>query len=143
MNRKRIQRYKQKINIIIEKGHDIPEHPVSSLEIDATLYRIQVAIEASMDVIAMLVKDSGREVTDDYGNIHTLQKQKILSKALADSLATLNGLRNAILHKYNTFEEATVIDGLEEIRETVSAFIEKANHEITKHTATQKRSKGN
>lgn len=58
-------RYRQKINYIVDKISDIPKNFDSSLAIDATLYRIQTSIDAVIDIIAMLIKDKGREVGDD------------------------------------------------------------------------------
>ena len=70
----RLKRYRQKIRFAAGKIADIIEEPDNPTETDASLYRVQTAIEAVMDIIAMLVKDKGQEVSDDYSNIHILQK---------------------------------------------------------------------
>ena len=69
MDIQRKQRYRQKINFVTEKIIDIPKKLQTDIEIDATLYRVQIAIEGCMDVVAMLVKDKGKDVSDDYNNI--------------------------------------------------------------------------
>lgn len=127
---KRQLRYRQKINFVIDKISDIPKNIDSSLAVDATLYRIQTSIDAVTDIIAMLVKDRGKEVGDDYGNIGTLLKIKVLNKKLADDLTMLNGLRNAIVHKYNTFEEATVIKNIDQIKRIIENFLELIENEV-------------
>jgi len=130
MDEKRAKRYKQKMNLAIDKIIDIPEPIDDQIKIDATLYRVQIAIESSMDIIAMLVKDKGKNVADDYTNIHTLFKINFIDATLTKELSTLNGLRNAIVHKYNTFEEETVIDGIAEIQATIKKFIEKTEYAL-------------
>lgn len=130
MKKERLERYRQKINLAAEKITDIPEPIDSAIKIDATLYRVQIAIECCMDLIAMLVKDHGKNVADDYTNIHTLLKIKIINVKLTKELATLNGLRNAIVHKYNTFEEETVIDSITNIQDIIKKFLEKTEHEL-------------
>lgn len=139
MDEKRKQRYRQKINFITEKINDIPEPFDTQIKIDATLYRVQTTIDACMDIIAMLVKDKGRDVGDDYINIHILQKLKVFDKKLSEDFATLNGLRNAIVHKYNSFEEQTVINDIPSIQETITQFLERVEHEL--NSLTKKNSK--
>ncbi len=126
----RLQRYKQKMNVAIDKINSLPRKPTSSTEIDATLYRVQIAIEATMDIIAMLVKDKGATVSDDYHNIEKLQELKIITRTESVELKHLNGLRNAIVHKYNKFEEEIVIGHQEHIKKNLLAFLQKVEHEI-------------
>lgn len=82
---KREERYRQKISFIAEKIGSISKKIDSPLAVDATLYRIQVAIDAAMDLVAMTVKDKGMEVSDDYSmctNTIYLRKTRLL-KTLA------------------------------------------------------------
>ncbi len=125
-------RYQQKINFVAEKIGNLPKEFDNSIKVDATFYRIQTAIDACLDLVAMLVKDKGLEVSDDYSNIHLLEKQKVFDKKLAEDLAMLNGLRNAIVHKYNSFEEKTVLNNIEEIIEIMEKFLEIVENETEK-----------
>ena len=129
-DRKRLARYRQKINFIAEKLGDLPSKFDSPIVVDATLYRIQTATDSAMDIIAMLVKDRGREVADDYSNIHTLLALKVFDKKLADRLAMLNGFRNAIVHKYNSFEEKAVLSNIAKIRRILEEFLEVVENEL-------------
>src|SRR3989344_7840468 len=104
----RLLRYRKKVSIVTEKLIGITKKIDSDIAKDAALFRIHIAIEAAMDLAAMLVKDHGRDVSDDYHNIETLVDIKVLDAPLAEQLKKLNGLRNAIIHKYNKFEEKTV-----------------------------------
>ena len=44
----------------------------------AILYSMLTAVEAVMDIVAMLVKDVGLEVEDDYTNISKLLEEGII-----------------------------------------------------------------
>jgi len=126
----RFLRYRSKISVVTEKLEGIGLEPRSSLERDAILFRVQVAVEATMDIIAMLVKDHGRDVRDDYHNIEVLAELRTVTPSLARQLKKLNGLRNAIAHKYNTFEEAAVFRNRETIRASLEAFLTRVEHEL-------------
>ena len=124
----RVRRYKQKMDFIVNKVNDIPDDFDSSLKVDATLYRIQTAIESAMDIIAMLTKDVGKEVGDDYSNINQLHKAGLYEKGFAAKLISIIGLRNAIVHKYNSFEESSVIDNIDEIKDILIQLLEYAEN---------------
>lgn len=138
MLKEREERYRQKLQFVASRTSEIPLVIDSPLAVDATLYRLQTAIDACMDVIAMLVRDMGHDVADDYANIHTLEKAKVFDRKLGSDMAMLNGLRNAIVHKYNSFEEATVIEEIESIKEILLRAVKKVEDEtngIAKKTA--------
>ena len=122
MEKERVQRYRQKINFVTEKITDLPKKIDTHLTIDATLYRVQTTIEASMDLVAMLAKDKGKDVGDDYENIHKLEKLAVITPSFGKKLASLNGLRNAIVHKYNSFEEKTVAQNIVAIKNYTCSF---------------------
>ena len=53
----------------------------------------------------MIIKDSKRNPKDDYTNIHELEKMRVISSGSAKLLAESNGLRNALVHRYNTVDD--------------------------------------
>ena len=55
-------------------------------------YELHTAIEASMGVVAMLLKDTGEVVEDDYSNITRLSEIGIIPMDIADRLRKCNGL---------------------------------------------------
>ena len=135
MEKTRLERYKQKINFVIDKLESIPKSIKTEVEINATLYCVQVAIDAAMDIAAMLVKDIGSDVSDDYHNLNILKKENIISATLSDKLKRLNALRNAIVHKYNTFEEESVLENLDDIKVSIEHLLnttEAKIHDIDK-----------
>ena len=67
MNRK--DKYKRKFDFVIDKITSLPEKfKENDYYMDALFYRLQISIDASMDVVAMLCKDLGITVKDDYSN---------------------------------------------------------------------------
>lgn len=99
------------------------QKPTERDQRDALFYRVQTAIEAVMDLIAMLVTDKGKIIGDDYHNISILEEEKIITTALANRLRKVNGLRNALVHRYNKFEEKTVIDNLGTIKQSLKEIL--------------------
>ncbi|HIE31902.1 MAG TPA: DUF86 domain-containing protein [Methanosarcinales archaeon] len=122
--KERIERYKDKINYIVRNVESIQKDAESELELGGIFYGLHTAIEASMDVMAMLLKDMGEVVEDDYSNIMRLEKIGILSADLADRLRKCNGLRNYLVHRYNSVDDAIVLDSRSEVRDIFYEFIE-------------------
>ncbi len=128
----RKNRYRAKISYIIEKMDTLPDNTniLDELAIDGILYRVQTSIEAAMDLAAMLVRDIGIEVKDDYDNVDIIKKKNIIEKGLAEELKRLNGVRNAIVHKYGELNAELVLENLESIKEILHRFIEKIEGEL-------------
>lgn len=78
----------------------------------ALLHSLQVCVEISMDVVAMLMLDIGLVAEDDYTNIEKLAKEGVISKEESETLKNYNGLRNAIVHRYNHLDMKYVEEGL-------------------------------
>lgn len=124
MDEERKTRYREKIEFILEKSDNIPLIPDTPLERDAAFYRLQVAIEGITDVSAMLVKDIGKTVGDDYHNIDILIEEGIVSGEFGAYLKRLNGLRNILVHRYNKVEEKLIFENMGEIIKNITKFLE-------------------
>jgi len=124
----RISRYKEKIEYILEALSEIPPEPEKPIEISGTFYNLLTAIEAAMDIAAMLVKDLGKRVEDDYSNIDTLAEIGVIDNKLAEMLKMCSGLRNWLVHRYNRINTRLVLESVEEVRETLTKYIEKVEH---------------
>lgn len=121
---KREARYRDKINFVTGKIESIPTSDLEGdIVKDAVLYKIQVGIEGVVDIAAMLVKDTGKDVGDDYYNIGLLKEAGIISLEMCDKLKRLNGLRNIIVHRYNGIEEDLIFGNLDEIKKDIYDFI--------------------
>lgn len=131
----REQQYRRKINFMVERVDSFPTKFSSSESIDAYLYRAQIAIEAAMDIAAMLVKDKGKTVSDNYHNIDLLLSLNVITSEVAAQLKHLNGLRmrNTIVHKYNKFEEETAVNQKGNIQKTLLTFLKIVEHELQTH----------
>ncbi len=126
VEKERKNAYQRKISVVSDCLGRIPENPeqASRLEMDGILHNVQVMIDACMDLAAMLVKDQGHEVSDDYDNLEKLGETGFLSPQLAATMGRLNGMRNAIVHRYNSFEEEVLLRGLDTIQSAVLEFAE-------------------
>lgn len=118
-------RYRDKISFIVEKIVSIPEDNFQEdLVRDAVFYKIHVGVEGIMDLAAMLVKDSGREVSDDYHNLEILKEEKIINENTCGKLKKLNGLRNVLVHAYNMIEYDLIFSNIDEIKKDILSFVE-------------------
>ena len=102
----RNERYLQKSELAKERIANIREWHLGGNDLKsrlATYKAFQEASEAVMDICAMLCKDSGKAVKDDYENIEKLRVMKIITEETSSSLREMNGMRNRIIHEYNGF----------------------------------------
>lgn len=53
-----------------------------------------------------MVKDLRTIPKDDYSNIKIMENKKIISSNLAAKLREANGLRNRIVHDYNSLDDS-------------------------------------
>ncbi len=121
---KRIDQYRRKLEFIIDKITILPNNIEENIFfIDALFYRLQVSVDAAMDIVAMLCKDLGITVKDDYSNIDELENLDIFSKEFLDELRRLNGLRNVLVHRYNKIEEKQIIKEKDHFVEILKKFV--------------------
>jgi len=129
----RKDQYFRKIEFILEKINDLPENlTADKFYIDALFYRLHTSIEAFMDIIAMLCKDFGILVGEDYHNIDEIGRLDLFSPSEIAYFRKLNGLRNVIVHKYNKIEERLIIEELEPIIEFINHFAERVEAIVNK-----------
>ena len=112
----RIKRYHDKIDYIIDNIEDLPIEPKNKFETRGIFYSLQTSIESMMDLVAMATKDLGIPVRDDATNISELIKNRELEPDLGEKLNKANGMRNLIVHRYNSIEEQIILDSVEEIK---------------------------
>jgi len=118
MDPQRISRYVRKIELIKENMNDIQQWS-SNLSIDDLLHdkksryaiykAYQEIVEAFMDIIAMMVKDTGLLPEDDYTNIQKLIDHNILQDNHAHVLEIANNTRNWIVHRYNKLDDRFIL----------------------------------
>jgi len=119
----RYKRYRDKISYIVDRLEHLPEEPRTRVEKSSIFYDLHTSIEAAIDILAMHIKDNGFQVEDDYANIDKL-KELGVNPEIAPCLKNCIGLRNHIVHRYNTFDEQIVLDSIPEIKECLYRWIE-------------------
>ena len=101
---KRLDQYRRKLEFIVDRITILPDNIEENIFfLDALFYRLQISVDATMDVVAMICKDLGITVKDDYSNIDELEPLDLFSKEFLNDLRRLNGLRNALVHRYNHY----------------------------------------
>lgn len=133
LNKERKDRYLSKMGFILEKLYTLPDEidSLEELEIDGVLYRVQTSIDAALDIAAMMVRDIGIDVEDDYENLEILKDKKVIDPKLADELKKLNGFRNAIAHKYENLNIELILNNLETVKEQLHEFIDSIEGELS------------
>lgn len=121
MDKKRIKRYREKISNISRRKSNISSW-IDSKDEKSTLavYKAyQEAVDSFDLIFAMMLKDMGEIVEDDYANLERLGEKGILDEKEEGLMKEANGLRNRLVHEYNGLERKIAIDS---IRNTVENF---------------------
>lgn len=126
---KQEDRYLSKIERFIEEEEFISVHTIENDVTErALLYSLQVAIEISMDIIAMKVRDMGLKVEDDAINIEKITHKRIISQNEGDFLRQMNGVRNFVVHRYNHLDLGIVKEALSRISELKGIIVKIAEY---------------
>jgi len=86
---------------------------------------MQEIVEASMDVLAMRLKDSEKLPMDDYTNIDRAYKSGIIDERIKYALEEANGLRNRLVHGYNGINETVALESMKSLFPLFEAYIER------------------
>src|SRR5262245_15821021 len=94
---------------------------------------LQEAIEAALDINAHVLAESGAPVPDDYYNgFIGMGERHILSPELAGRLAPSAGLRNRLVHEYETLDDARVLAAIATFLELYPHYIRAIEGHLTK-----------
>jgi uncharacterized protein YutE (UPF0331/DUF86 family) len=128
MDAARLKRYADKMELISKRITELGEWKADFLEDEKTMlasYKaFQEVVEASMDIVAMMAKDSGSVPKDDYTNIETIERKNILERKICDKLREANGLRNRVVHHYNGLSAARATESVERLLPVIEEFVE-------------------
>ena len=123
----RRKRYLEKLEFFEAEVNFIESHEVcDDVTERALLHSLQTCAEISMDVVAMLTKDAGLAVGDDYTNIEKLARESIIDVNEMKVLNEYNGMRNSIVHRYGTLDMKRVIEGLDGIDKLYQVIVKLA-----------------
>ncbi|HWQ68108.1 MAG TPA: DUF86 domain-containing protein [Methanospirillum sp.] len=118
MNEDRRLRYRDKILWIQDRaslidlwlGDEKPEDLISDTKTLLAIFKaFQEIVEATMDIIAMCLRDMDIPSRDDYSNINRIDLFSFDQKQL---LREMNGMRNRIIHRYNGTDEVMALSGI-------------------------------
>lgn len=124
----RARRYKDKLDMVFKRAGQVEEWlaEVSEdefLEDDKTMLAVykafQEAVEASLDLVAMMCKDLGITSQDDYSN---LERLTALSAQSREVLVEANGLRNHLVHRYNKRDDLLAMQSMMDLQGGIVAF---------------------
>jgi uncharacterized protein YutE (UPF0331/DUF86 family) len=96
------------------------------------LYAIHVSIEATVDItIFICTKIFGITYTGDYDMFESLYENGIIQEDVFEKLRKLNGLRNAIVHAYDSLIIEEICGNYDEILRDISYIIDGMTELIT------------
>jgi len=118
------ERYLEKIEIVEREVEFINSYEIKDEVTErAVLYSLQICIESGMDIVAMKVKDIGLVVEDDYTNIEKLIGEKVIALEEGELLKEFNGIRNAVVHKYDRLDMEIIKEALDRITEFADVIL--------------------
>lgn len=93
---------------------------------DASKHRLQVCIEAAIDINAHLLVQAGHAAPADafQSFLDVAQKLDVIRRDLAAKLAPAAGLRNRLVHQYDQLDEELVLAGVAEAVTLLPAYVE-------------------
>lgn len=135
MNKDRIKRYKEKITVIETRRNNIFSwiSETDEKSVLAVYKAFQEVVDSLTLIFAMMLKDMGEIVEDDYSNIEALERTNLLNQKQAAVMKEANGLRNRLVHEYNGLERQTARISMEEINDEMEDILTKVRSWIKKH----------
>ncbi len=130
MEEKRKKRYLQKIAELEDRLGFLETHMggkedfLANRVLRKAMYKeFQEAVEMLSDLAAMTVKDSKKLVEDDYTNLE--RACTILRKDhLEEHMKKANGLRNVLIHEYNSIIDKLAYESMVELLPSIFEFKE-------------------
>ncbi|MCD6508901.1 MAG: DUF86 domain-containing protein [Thermoprotei archaeon] len=84
---------------------------------------VQEITDCIMDLVAMMIKDEGRTVQDDYSNLIRMRELGIINVKLEKGLRELDGLRNVLVHRYNGIDDRLAFRSIMGLEDTICEFL--------------------
>jgi uncharacterized protein YutE (UPF0331/DUF86 family) len=111
----------------------LEEYRARFYERKATERLLQEAIEAALDVNAHLIAELGAEVPEEYyGGFLKIGRLGVLPTDLAGALAPSAGLRNRLVHQYETIDDAKVLASVGTLSQLYPRYIQAIESHLTK-----------
>ena len=111
----------------------LEEYRARFYERKATERLLQEAIEAALDVNAHIIAELGGEVPEEYyGGFLKVGQLGVLPADLACALAPSAGLRNRLVHEYETIDDAKVLASVGVLLQLYPRYIQAVESHVTK-----------
>lgn len=94
------------------------------LEKDGLYKNVEIAIQSSYDICAIIAREEGLEVPHSEESIpDLLRKEDILSKETCGNVKDMKGFRNALAHKYGEIKDKIAFENINEGLKDFHKFI--------------------
>ncbi|OGQ52195.1 MAG: hypothetical protein A3J24_12870 [Deltaproteobacteria bacterium RIFCSPLOWO2_02_FULL_53_8] len=94
---------------------------------------MQELIEAAIDINTHIIVHTGNTSPDDYyESFIRLGELKVISMTLAEKLAPSAGLRNRLVHEYDTLKDSIVLKAIDTAEGLYPQYIKEIDGYITK-----------
>lgn len=91
---------------------------------DATLHRLQVAIQAAIDIAKHICAVKGQTTPGELkGYFTVLTRLKIIDKELSEKLIGATGIRNIIMHSYVNVDSRRIYDAIQNDLPDLDKFV--------------------
>ena len=142
----RRKRYSEKLELAEERLQDAEEllHELSDKIKKLACYKaFQELVESLFNVISMFLKDSGKEIEDDYTNLDKFAALVNLTENEIKVLKDANGLRNRLVHKYNRTDDLIAKESMEFLLPHLQKIIEKFKELVGRNGSSIQANEGN
>ncbi|MBU4492590.1 MAG: DUF86 domain-containing protein [Euryarchaeota archaeon] len=78
-------------------------------------------------------RDSRIISKDDYANIEALYQKNLIEEGLKNALAESNGLRNRLVHRYNTLDDTMAFESIQTLLPNFKYFTEVMEKWLKEH----------
>jgi len=112
-------RYLDKLAHVDKRIANVREWLPQALEDEKTKLAVykafQEAVEALLDIAAMKLANLSIPPKDDYTNLKELHTLGLLKAEHLNTMRKANGLRNRLIHSYNTLSDEVAIKSIHEL----------------------------
>ena len=127
MDEKRERRFYQKLETLedrltfIEENFPEIDELIGNRVLRKALYKeFPELTEALGDLSAMMAKEEGILVKDDYSNLERLKP--LLKPDVIENLKRANGLRNVLVHEYNGIDDTLAFESVQDVLQSFWVF---------------------
>ncbi|MCF2138096.1 MAG: DUF86 domain-containing protein [Candidatus Thorarchaeota archaeon] len=85
---------------------------------------VQETIEATTDLLSMVLKDTSQPPLDDHTNIDRAVRLGVMSHEIGLAMHEANGLRNRLVHTYNGIDLSRVFESIERLIPKIKECLE-------------------